>query len=119
MSPDGMVGFDGPVVPRRMTDALKLILGILAGGWKLEGRPPGRPGCWLFDCMPGGGPTPGAAICYQHTNRESSDMAYKSLGEAPFPEVHCSQGSLQKKEVAHMAEHLACVVSTCDDLEVQ
>lgn len=31
-SPDSMAGFDGPVVPRRMTGALKLILGILAGG---------------------------------------------------------------------------------------
>lgn len=114
-----MAGFDGPVVPRRMTGALKLMLGILAGGWKLEGSPPGRPGCWLFDCMPGGGPTPGAATSHQQTNRECNDMAHRSQGEAAFQEVHCSQGSLQKREVAHMEAHLACVVSSCDDSYLQ
>ncbi len=101
-----MRGFDGPVVPSRITGALKLILGMLAGAWKLEGRPPGRPGCWLFDCMPGGGPTPGAATSCKSTIHKGSKIAYKSLGEAPCLEAHCSQETLRRMVVAHMAEHL-------------
>lgn len=38
-----------------------MLLGRLAGGWKLDG-PPGRPSCWDADCIPGAGPTPGAEI---------------------------------------------------------
>lgn len=46
-----------------MTGAEKLMLGMFGGGWKLAGKPPGRPGCWLlFCCMPGGVAVPGAAI---------------------------------------------------------
>ncbi len=37
------------------------MFGMFAGGWKLDGNPPGRPGCWPL-CIPGGGATPGAAI---------------------------------------------------------
>jgi hypothetical protein len=59
--PSGAADFEGPDVPRRITGAEKLILGIFAGGWKLGGNPPGRPGCCAFACcMPGGGAVPGA-----------------------------------------------------------
>lgn len=37
------------------------MFGMFAGGWKLDGNPPGRPGCWPL-CIPGGGVTPGADI---------------------------------------------------------
>lgn len=51
-------------MPSRMTGALKLMLGMFAGGWKFDGRPPGRFGRLPGVCatlMPGGGATPGAA----------------------------------------------------------
>lgn len=39
------------------------MLGMFGGGWKLGGKPAGRPGCWAFaDCIPGGGVVPGATI---------------------------------------------------------
>ena len=83
--PIGMAGLEGPVVPRRMTGALKLILGMLAGGWKLEGKPPGRPGCWLFACMPGGGAVPGAAMLRQHTLSKPRNWSLPVPGGAPIP----------------------------------
>ena len=61
--PRGVEGFTGPEVPSRMTGAEKLMLGMFAGGWKLGGKPLGRPGCWAFACcMPGARLTPGGAI---------------------------------------------------------
>lgn len=66
--------------------------------------------------MPGGGPTPGAAAGSQYANFKTNDLAYSSLGEGPFLVGHCFQESLQRKEVAHMAEHLANLVSTDDAL---
>lgn len=50
-----------PMVPSRMTGALKLMLGRFAGAWKEGGRPLCRLACALLDCWtPGGGPIPGA-----------------------------------------------------------
>ena len=72
-------------MPRRMTGALKLMLGMLAGGWKLEGKPPGRPGCWLLACMPGGGAVPGAARIGQHRLSKCSSCSLPVPGGAPIP----------------------------------
>lgn len=59
----GAAGFAGPDVPSRITGAEKLMFGMLGGGWKLEGKPGGRPGCGPFICcIPGGGVVPGATI---------------------------------------------------------
>ena len=66
-----------------MTGALKLMLGIFAGGWKLGGNPPGRDGCCSFDCIPGGGAVPGAAVYVQHMRMESSIVAYPFLVGLP------------------------------------
>ena len=80
-----MAGLDGPVVPRRITGALKLMLGMLAGGWKLEGKLPGRPGCWLFAFIPGEGAVPGAATVCQHTLSNLSKCCLPAPGGAPMP----------------------------------
>lgn len=41
----------GMLAPRRITGALKLMLGRFAGGWKEAGRPLGRLACVaLWDC---------------------------------------------------------------------
>ena len=56
----GVDDFDGPV-PKRITGAEKLMFGMLAGPWKLAGRPLGRLDCALLACcIPGGGAVPGA-----------------------------------------------------------
>lgn len=43
-------------------------------------------------------------------------MSYSFPEEGPFLVGHCFQESPQKKEVAHMAEHLSKSVSTYPDL---
>jgi hypothetical protein len=44
-------GFDcGMLAPRRITGALKLMLGRFGGAWKDAGRPLGRLACGLLDC---------------------------------------------------------------------
>lgn len=52
----------GAMEPRRITGALKLMLGRFGGGWKEAGRPLGRLACaGLLSCWtPGGGAIPGA-----------------------------------------------------------
>ena len=55
-----MFGLPGPVVPSLITGALKLMLGIFAGGAKFGGKLPVRLGCALACELPGAGPTPGA-----------------------------------------------------------
>jgi hypothetical protein len=53
----------GAVVPSRITGALKLMLGMFAGPWKLGGSPAGRGGRDGFAWMvPGAMPTPGGAM---------------------------------------------------------
>ena len=101
-----MAGFEGPVVPRRMTGALKLILGILAGGWKLEGKPPGRPGCWLLVCIPGGGAVPGAAKTCQRKLSNIQFAAYQFLVEHQAPAKRCLRGSHQSLGAGHSQAHL-------------
>lgn len=58
-----MPGFGAGVVePRRITGALKLMLGRFGGAWKEAGSPLGRLACVaLLVCWtPGGGANPGA-----------------------------------------------------------
>ncbi len=51
----------GMLAPRRITGALKLMLGRFAGGWKDAGSPLGRLACAELGCWtPGGGAIPGA-----------------------------------------------------------
>jgi hypothetical protein len=60
---DGVPGFGAGVVePRRITGALKLMLGRFGGAWKEAGSPLGRLACVaLLVCWtPGGGANPGA-----------------------------------------------------------
>ena len=50
------------MIPKRMTGAEKLMLGMFGGGWKFGGNPPGRLGLTPWDCGTGGALlTPGAA----------------------------------------------------------
>lgn len=58
----GPAGFAGPEVPSLITGAEKLMFGMFGGGWKLAGKAPGRPGCWVFACCMPGAAVPGAAI---------------------------------------------------------
>lgn len=111
----GIDGFAGPVVPRRMTGALKLILlGKLGGGWKLE---PLRPGCWEADCMPGAGVTPGADMPGGRATTVSNndpmgalDNVYPFLAVDPCPAGLPGPETLQKVAAVHIADYL-CLVS--------
>lgn len=114
-SPIGIEGFPGPVVPRRMTGALKLmLLGKLAGGWKFE---PPRPGCWEPDCMPGAEATPGADIPGGGATERQLPFAmrrvdcatYPFLGVGPCPAAHLDLGSHQRVEDVHIAGYLCTV----------
>lgn len=89
-----------------MTGAEKFIFGMLAGGWKFGGKPPGRPGCWELACIPGGGATPGAdmpggATTSQAGSKEGGTMTYAYPMKDPSLAAHFDLESSQTPEAVH------------------
>jgi hypothetical protein len=102
----------GMLAPRRITGALKLMLGRFGGGWNEAGRPLGRLACVVLACwtpgggaipgaedMPGGGPEQDESVGDASARQRA--VTYLSPGAEPFPGHARRPDMMGKPEALH------------------